>query len=263
MTRSRKSDVNPGKRIKAFAPVWKRFEALRIVMSLVSKGYKMSFAREPKLSAPMKKFSTNLPEDQMQVVRKEVAGFLLKGAIRKLSADEAVSTPGYYSKLFCVPKPGGKWRMIIDMRGLNSYIVKKSFTMQGTKDVRSILTPGMHGAVIDISDAYYHVSVHRKAEKYCRFILDGVIYEYLGLPMGLSCSPRIFTRISRFACDWLRKRGVLLIIYIDVIIFLTRIMHIVIFFILGHPRSRTHRSRLQKECVFGATFYKATRLHNQ
>ena len=51
--------------------------------------------------------------------------------------------------------------------------------MQGLKDVRAALQPGMFGAVVDISDAYYHVSIHKKARKYTRFILDGVIYEYL------------------------------------------------------------------------------------
>ena len=73
----------------------------------------------------------------------------------------------------------------------------------------------MFGAVIDISDAYYHISVHKKARRFTRFMVDGIVYEYLGLPMGLCCSPRIFTRVSKFVCDWLRKRGVIVIIYID------------------------------------------------
>ena len=47
----------------------------------------------------------------------------------------------------------------------------------------------MYDCVIDISDAYYHVSIHKKSRKYTRFILDGDVYEYLGLPMGLTCSP--------------------------------------------------------------------------
>jgi hypothetical protein len=33
--------------------------------------------------------------------------------------------------------------------------------------------------------------------------------------MGLTESPRIFTRVSRFAGDLLRKRGVLLVMYMD------------------------------------------------
>ena len=51
------------------------------------------------------------------------------------------------------------------------------------------------------------------ARRFCRFIVDGVVYEYLGLPMGLSCSPRNFTRVYKAAPDWLRKRGVLSHLY--------------------------------------------------
>ena len=118
--------------------------------------------------------------------------FVAKGAVRKLSNEEAKQKPGFYSKLFTVPKPNG------------------------LKDVRSSLKHNMYGCVIDISDAYYHVSIHRKSRKYTRFMLDGDVYEYLGLPMGLTCSPRIFTKVSKAVADVLRKRGIIIIIYIDV-----------------------------------------------
>ena len=81
----------------------------------------------------------------MQVIRREVANFLTKRAIRKVSTAEANANPGFYSKLFCVPKPGNKWRMIIDMRNLNSFILKKGFKMQGVRDVRHLLRPQMYG----------------------------------------------------------------------------------------------------------------------
>ena len=61
----------------------------------------------------------------------------------------------------------------------------------------------MFGAVIDISDAYYHISVHKKARRFTRFMVDGIVYEYLGLPMGLCCNPRIFTEfLNLSAIGW-------------------------------------------------------------
>jgi hypothetical protein len=213
----------PGQRLQSFSSNWQSMSASRTVLGLVRSGYKMKFSTAPKLTKPLAKFETRLPHDQMEIVRKEVRGFLEKKAIRIVPQKEAEETLGFYSKLFCVPKPGeNKWRMIIDMRKLNKHILKKKFKMQGVKDVRSALQPKMFGAVIDISDAYYHVSINKKARRYTRFIVDGVVYEYMGLPMGLCCSPRIFTRISKFVCDWLRKRGVILIIYIDDILVLGR-----------------------------------------
>ena len=47
-------------------------------------------------------------------------------------------------------------------------------------------------------------------------MLDGDVYEYLGLPMGLTCSPRIFTKVSKAVADVLRKRCIIIILYIDV-----------------------------------------------
>ena len=59
-------------------------------------------------------------------------------------------------------------------------------------------------------------SYGRLFRKYTCFMLDGDVYEYLGLPMGLTCRPRIFTKVSKAVADVLRKRGIIFIIYIDV-----------------------------------------------
>ena len=101
-------------------------------------------------------------------------------------------TLGHYSQIFAVPKPGGKWRVVINMKPLNEHVLKETFRMETSRDVRSLLKPGDFGAVIDLTDAYYTVKLHQDSRKYCRFIIDGVIYEYVALPMGLTCSARIF-----------------------------------------------------------------------
>ena len=87
--------------------------------------------------------------------------------------------------------------------------------METVKDVRSLLKPGDYGAVVDLTDAYYTVKLHKESRKYCRFIVDGQIYEYVALPMGLTCSARIFTRVALFMGSRLRRHGVRLVLYID------------------------------------------------
>ena len=62
----------------------------------------MGFQTKPVLSKPRTCFQTDLPEAQMQVIRREVANFLTKRAIRKVSTAEANANPGFYSKLFFV-----------------------------------------------------------------------------------------------------------------------------------------------------------------
>ena len=122
---------------------------------------------------------------------------------------------GHYSQIFAVPKPGGKWRMVINMKTLNEHVLKETFRMETSRDVWTLLKPGNFGAVIDLTDAYYTVKLHQDSRKYCRFIIDGVIYEYVALPMGLTCSARIFTRVALFIGAKLRMQGVRIIMYID------------------------------------------------
>ena len=56
-----------------------------------------------------------LPHAQMEVVRKEVKDLVTKGAVRRVPVAEAKAHRGFYSSIFCVPKPGGKWRAVIDL----------------------------------------------------------------------------------------------------------------------------------------------------
>ena len=78
--------------------------------------------------------------------------------MRKVPYKEAVCSKGFFSKLFCVPKPGlDKWQTVINMKPLNRYIRKEGFRMEGVKDVKVLIQPRMFGAIIDLSDAYYHV----------------------------------------------------------------------------------------------------------
>ena len=134
----------------------------------------------------------------MNIIRAEVGKLLAKGAIRKVPQQEACTSLGHYSQVFAVPKPGGKWRVVINMKPLNEHVQKESFQMETSRDVSSLLKPGDHAAVVDLTDAYYTVKLHEDSRKYCWFIIDGIVYEYVALPMGLTCSARVFTRVALF-----------------------------------------------------------------
>ena len=58
-----------------------------------------------------------------------------------------------------------------------------------------------------------------------RFILDGVIWQYMCLPMGLMSSPRVFTELTKVLMRHLRKRGMTVIIYLDDLLVLSKSKH--------------------------------------
>ena len=206
----------PGERLSSFVEIWKNLKASPEVLNILKNGHEIEFKSRPALSLPMKSHETILSAQAMKITRKELADLLFKGALRIVPKDEAEKVKGFYSKLFVVKKPEpGKFRVIINMKPINRYILKKTFKMEGIQDVKTILKPSCYGAIVDLSDAYYHVKLSLNSRKYTRCIFDGQVLEYTSLPMGLTDSPRIFTRVTKFVQSFLRKQGIPVIMYID------------------------------------------------
>ena len=97
---------------------------------------------------------------------------------RKSSQHRAVErvqnpgTPGFYSRIFLVPKKNGKLRLIIDLSLLNRYIKKQSFKMETVKSVRQAMRLNDWAISIDLTNAYLHVPIHHQSRKYLRFVYD-------------------------------------------------------------------------------------------
>ena len=82
--------------------------------------------------------------------------FLGKGALDKVSN---TSSPGF-SILFLVPKPNGYRRPVINLSLLNLYLRRKSFKIETVRFICSLLKKGFWIFIIDLTDAYFHVSIH-------------------------------------------------------------------------------------------------------
>ena len=57
--------------------------------------------------------------------------------------------------------PGDKKRAIINLKLFIGHVSKKSFEMETIKDVKNMIWFGMWDATIALSDAYYHIGIHR------------------------------------------------------------------------------------------------------
>ena len=85
----------PGQRLSFFANIWQEAGADPALLRLVRDGHKIVFEDgPPPCTLPLPQFETKLPEKKMEVIRKEVITLLAKGAIRKVSQQEAVASPG-------------------------------------------------------------------------------------------------------------------------------------------------------------------------
>ena len=145
-------------------------------------------------------------------LKEEIENLLNKRAVERVQNPE---TPGFYSRIFLVPKKNGKFRLILDLSLLNRYIEKQAFKMETVKSVRQAMRLNNWAVSIDLTDAYLHVPIHRQSRKYLRFVHEDQVYHFSALPFGMSLSPLIFSKLMDVIAAFLRQRAISVFPYLD------------------------------------------------
>ena len=146
---------------------------------------------------------------------------LISPAIQELIQKEALevvedpSSPGWYSRIFMVPKSSGGLRTVIDLSRLNRFLAVPKFRMTKFSEVTAALSQGQWAASIDLKDAYFQVPIHPRARKFFRIAWQGKVYQFRALPFGLSPAPWLFTELVRPLVAWAQERGVRMFAYLD------------------------------------------------
>jgi len=148
----------------------------------------------------------------MKLLEEQFQSMLQKQAIEIV---QNPNTPGFYSRLFLVPKKTGDLRPVIDLSALNLYIVDKPFKMETPELVRSCLSQGMWTFSIDLKDAYFHVPIHPSSRKFLRMYFKGVIYQFRALPFGIKTAPWLFTKVFREVRIMALSRDIPIHLYLD------------------------------------------------
>ena len=100
-------------------------------------------------------------------------------------------------------KSSGKFRLILDLRYLNTFLQTHTFTLEDTKLLHTLFQPDDFLFTFDLQDAYYHISIGRTHRPYLGFswFLDGKrryrFFHFNVLPFGLSTAPYLFTKMLR------------------------------------------------------------------
>ena len=200
-------NIPVGGRLAHFAQNWAKITDDKWVLSLGRKGYRIPFLERPILSQDPIFFQQPLS----QQLEEEVASLLSKGAVEEIMPE----CPGYYSRIFLVPKKNGKLRMITDLSVLNHFVCTQTFKMETQRKVKDAVQLNDWAFSLDLTDAYMHVPIHRRSRKYLRFTLRGQVYQFKALPFGLSTSPFVFTRLMTVIATFLRRRAITLHPYFD------------------------------------------------
>ena len=124
-------------------------------------------------------------------------------------------TLGFYSKLFLVPKPGKKWRPVIDLSLLNNHLSVPTFKMETAEVIRNAICKGEWVVSIDLTDAYFHIPIHEKFQHLLRFHVAGKSYQFRALPFGIATAPLEFSRVVKEVKLMLQNRGIQVHQYLD------------------------------------------------
>ena len=198
-----------GARLADFAPHWRSLLGNCRATGIVGDGVGIAFQQRPQLTHKSISFRTR---NSRQDLQQAVDALLMKGAIERVTN---VKSPGFYSRLFLVPKKTGDLRPVIDLSTLNRHMVVPHFKMETQGSVRSAIRSQEWMVSIDILDAYLHVQMHQAVRKYLRFVVNKKVYQFTCLPFGLATSQQEFTKLLRPVVSLLRQQGVKLHVYLD------------------------------------------------
>ena len=156
--------------------------------------------------APSIRRSGTLP-----LLKEEIGSMVEKGAIEIVKSRD----PGFYSRVFLVPKKQGGWRPVINLAPLNDYLQITKFKMETTASVIRSVRQGDFMVSIDLKDAYFQIPMHQSSRRYLRFCLGGKIYQFRALCFGLATAPQVFTKVFNLVSEWAHIRGIRLLRYLD------------------------------------------------
>ena len=188
------SDFQNGGRLQKFAKVWLQKHAHPRVVDLLTHGYQLDFKFRPNLSRIPLILSKYANPAKQICLQQAVTDMLNKDAITLVRNS---TTLGFYSRLFLVPKQNNKWRPVIDLSLINCHLNVPTFKMETAESIRNSLRKNEWLVSIDLRDAYFHIPIHPRSQKYLRFQTKEGVFQFKALPFGIATAPLEFTRVVK------------------------------------------------------------------
>ncbi|MCG7876290.1 MAG: hypothetical protein JAZ03_08585 [Candidatus Thiodiazotropha taylori] len=191
---------------------WSKVTQDRWILETIT-GYKIEVAKTPKQQNVPKPLRFNKSEQEQIDI--EIENFLLKGIVEQVTQSDD-STDEFISNIFIRPKKDGRFRVILNLKQFNEeFMDKKHFKMETLKTAIESMRQDCYFASVDLADAYYSIPIAKGDRRFFRFFHKGQKFQFTALVMGLTCSPRIFTKVLKPVFAHLRALGHISTAYID------------------------------------------------
>jgi hypothetical protein len=151
-------------------------------------------------------------------INAEIQRLVESGAVER-----CINKPKYISPIKCVSKKGkGKYRLIIDLRRLNGYLIVPTFKYEDINLVLQQILPDDELVSVDLQNGFQHILVHPDDRDFLGFRWGENYFRFKVLPFGLACSPYYFCKILRPVANYLRNQGLRVCFYMDDILLMSQ-----------------------------------------
>ena len=202
---SSKASLSPpvGGHLRSFRRDWQANKCSSNVLNIITNGYVLPFLSKPNLVRFPLILSEYKTLEKDQVLADCIQSLLSKNAIERV---ENVKSLWFYSRLFLVPKPHQRWRPVIDLSRLDTFLHVEKFKMETPKSIRTSLVPGEWVSSIDPNPPKL---------KEIPKVLPQVTGVPVHLPFGLATAPQVFTMIVKEVKLMALSRGLRLHQYLN------------------------------------------------
>ena len=69
--------------------------------------------------------------------------------------------------------------------------------METVKNALTLVSHNCFFCSLDLRDAYFSVHINEDSQKYLKFVWRNQLYAFTAFPNGLSCCPRMFTKLQK------------------------------------------------------------------
>ena len=181
--------------------MWEKITSDPFILDAVTHCH-IEFDSEPKPRFSATRPHSSFTEVEQTIIDDEIEKFLQKGIIRLSSFEDGQ----VISPILTRPKNDGSHRIIFNLKRLNESVSYHHFKMDTLEAAIKLIRPSCFMTFINVKDAYYSIPIALEHQKYLKFIWRDQLYAFTSLPMGLSSSPRVFTKVMKPVFAYLRSQ---------------------------------------------------------
>lgn len=183
---------------------WKNNVQNESVLNWIEYGVPIEFTNTPE---PFKCANRKFNQEEANFLDQEISRLL---KLKYISA----GCSDYISPINVVPKRNS-FRLVTDLRFINSYTKTRSFRNENIEDVLEAIKPSDNLVTFDIEDGFFNIRTRPEHSKYLAFKWKNNTYRWNVLPFGWCSSPYFFCKIVRSFVGFLRQRDIRVVSYVD------------------------------------------------